>query len=83
MGQRALLVDADRQGSSRFWAQTRSPLRLPRLDSTPLYGEAFAKQIATAASGYDDVVIDTGAADDARHKWAKCPARLSLLTITV
>ena len=39
VGQRALLVDADRQGSSCFWAQTRSPLRLPRLDSTPLYGE--------------------------------------------
>ena len=64
MGQRVLLVDADRQESSRFWAQTRSPLRLPRLDSTPLYGEAFAKQIATVASGYDDVVIDTGAADE-------------------
>ena len=38
VGQRGLLVDADRQGSSRFWVQTRSPLRLPRLDSTPLYG---------------------------------------------
>ena len=64
MGQRALLVDADRQRSSRFWAQTRSPLRLPRPDSTPLYGEAFARQIATIASSYDDVVIDTGAADE-------------------
>ena len=27
-GRRTLLVDADRQGSSRFWAQTRSSLRL-------------------------------------------------------
>ena len=26
MRQRALFVDADRQGSSRFWAQTRSHL---------------------------------------------------------
>ena len=43
-GHRTLLVDADRQGSSRFWAQTRSSLRLPRLDSTPLYGEAFARR---------------------------------------
>ena len=25
---------------------------------------AFAKQIATVVSGYDDVVIDTGAADE-------------------
>ena len=64
VGQRALLVDADRQGSSRFWAQTHSHLRLPRLDSTPLYGEMVARQIATVASGYDDVVIDTGAADE-------------------
>ena len=55
----ALLVDADRQGSSRFWAQTRSPLRLSRL-----YGEAFARQIATIASRYDDVVIDIDAADE-------------------
>ena len=69
-GQRVLLVDADRQGSSRFWAQTRSSLRLPRLDSTPLYGEAFARQIATVASGYDDVVIDTGAGDGSEMETA-------------
>ena len=69
-GQRVLLVDADRQGSSRFWAQTRSPLRLPRLDSTPLYGEAFARRIATIASGYDDVVIDTGAGDGSEMETA-------------
>ena len=75
VGQRTLLVDADRQGSSRFWARTRSPLRIPRLDSTPLYGEAFARQIATIASRYDDVVIDTGAADERdirRHFVARC-----------
>ncbi len=69
-GRRVLLVDADRQGSSRFWGQTRSPLRLPRLDSTPLYGEAFARQIATIASGYDDVVIDTGAGDSSEMETA-------------
>ena len=69
-GQRVLLVDADRQGSSRFWAQTRSSLRLPRLDSTPLYGEAFARRIATVASGYDDVVIDTGAGDGSEMETA-------------
>ena len=69
-GHRTLLVDADRQGSSRFWAQTRSPLRLPRLDSTPLYGEAFARRIATIASGYDDVVIDTGAGDGSEMETA-------------
>ena len=60
---RVLLVDADRRGSSRFWARTRSSLRQPRLDSPPLYGEAFARRIATIASGYDDVVIDIGAGD--------------------
>ena len=56
-GRRAQIVDADRQGSSRFWAQTRSSLRLPRLGSIPLYGEAFSRQIAAVASRYDDVVI--------------------------
>ena len=69
-GRRVLLVDADRQGSSRFWAQTRSSLRLPRLDSTPLYGEAFARQIATVAARYDDVVIDTGAGDSSEMETA-------------
>lgn len=28
-GLRVLLVDADRQGSAYFWAQTRETLRLP------------------------------------------------------
>ena len=69
-GRRVLLVDADRQGSSLFWEQARSPLRLPRLDSTPLYGEAFARRIATIASGYDDVVIDTGAGDSSEMETA-------------
>ena len=69
-GGRVLLVDADRQGSSHFWAQTRSSLRLPRVDSVPLYGEAFARQIATLSSRYDDVVIDTGAGDSAEMETA-------------
>lgn len=69
-GRRVLLVDADRQGSSRFWAQIQSSLRMPRLDSIPLYGEAFARQIATVASGYDGVVIDTGAGDGSEMETA-------------
>ena len=75
-GRKVLLVDADRQGSSRFWAQTRSSLRLPRLDLVALYGEAFARRIATIASGYGDVVIDTGAGDssemDTALRYADC-----------
>ena len=70
VGRRVLLVDADRQGSSRFWAQTRSALGLPRLDSIALYGEALARQLGTQAQRYDDAVIDTGAGDSSEMEGA-------------
>ena len=69
-GNRTLLIDADRQGSSHYWAQTRSEFRLPPVDSTSLYGEAFARQIAALSSRYDDVVIDTGAGDSSEMETA-------------
>ncbi len=70
VGNSVLLIDEDRQGSSHFWAQTRSSLRLPGVNSMPLYGEAFARQMATLSSRYDDVVIDTGAGDSAEMETA-------------
>ena len=69
-GNRTLLIDADRRGSSHYWAQTRSEFRLPPVDSTSLYGEAFARQIAALSSRYDDVVIDTGAGDSSEMETA-------------
>ena len=69
-GSSVLLVDADRQGSSHFWVQTRSELQPPPVDSTPLYGEAFARQMAALSSRYEDIVIDTGAGDSAEMETA-------------
>ena len=62
-GHRALLVDADRQGSSHFWAQSRADLRLPRPDSEALHGPAFDRRLRNLTDRYDDIVIDTGAGD--------------------
>ena len=43
-GSRVLLVDADRQGSAYFWAQTRETLRLPPVESAAMHGPALARQ---------------------------------------
>ena len=63
--QRVLLVDADRQGSAYFWAQTRSALRLPPVDVITLHGPGLSRRLAAQTPKYDDVIIDTGAGETA------------------
>ena len=63
-GRRVLLIDADRQGSANFWAQTRSGNGLPRVDSVSLHGEAFVRRLRNPPTRYDDTVIDVGAGDN-------------------
>ena len=59
-----LLVDADPQGSSHFWEQTRITASLFQVDSETLHGESFARRLRNLVPRYDDVVIDTGAGDN-------------------
>ena len=60
-GRRVLLIDADRQGSSHFWAQ--SGMSLPRVDSDALHGEALGRRLRNPGTRYDDIIVDTGAGD--------------------
>ena len=60
---RVLLIDADRQGSSHFWAQAQAGLPLQRVDSEALHGEALGRRLRNPGTRYDDIIVDTGAGD--------------------
>ena len=60
-GRRVLLIDADRQGSSHFWAQAGP--HLLHVDSEALHGEALGGRLRNPGMRYDDIIVDTGAGD--------------------
>lgn len=62
-GHRTLLIDADRQGSSNFWAEIRAGLSLPAVDADVVHGEALGRYLRNPRGRYDDIIIDTGAGD--------------------
>ena len=64
-GRRVLLIDADRQGSSHFWAQAQPHAELPlqRIESEALHGEALGRRLRNPGTRYDDIIVDTGAGD--------------------
>ena len=62
-GHRTLLIDADRQGSSNFWAEIRAGLSLPGVDAEVVHGEALGRRLRNPPSRYDDIIVDTGAGD--------------------
>ena len=62
-GWRVLLLDADRQGSSAYWAQKRESLDLPALHWDQYFGAALDRALRSAALEYDDVIVDIGAGD--------------------
>ena len=62
-GWRVLLLDADRQGSSAYWAQKREALDLPALHWDQYFGAALDRALRSAALEYDDVIVDIGAGD--------------------
>ena len=58
-----LLIDADRQGSSAYWAQKRMTLDLPTPDWDQYFGAALDRVLQSATLDYDDIVVDIGAGD--------------------
>ena len=78
---RVLLIDADRQGSSHFWAQTRTEASLFRVDSETLYGESFARRLRNLVPRYDDVIIDTGAGDNIEQEPALAAADCAIAPV--
>lgn len=56
-----LLVDADEQKSTSFWAAIRDTLAVPTKWSTiQLGGKALRTQLERMKSDYDDIIIDVG-----------------------
>ena len=80
-GSRVLLVDADRQGSAYFWAQTRETLGLPRLEAAALHGPALARHLRIQAERFDDLIIDTGAGDGQEMEAALLAADCAVVPI--
>ena len=78
---RVLLIDADRQGSSHFWAQRRASVSLFKLDSETLHEESFARRQRNLASRYDDVIIDTGAGDNIEQETALAAADCAIASV--
>ena len=62
-GGRVLLMDADRQGSSAYWAQKRQTLGLPTPVWDQYFGAALDRVLQSATLDYEDIVVDIGAGD--------------------
>ena len=78
---RVLLIDADRQGSSHFWAQQRARVSVFKLDSETLHGESFARRLRNLVPRYDDVIIDTGAGDNIEQEAALAAADCAIAPV--
>lgn len=62
-GWKVLLLDADRQGSSAYWAEKRETLSLPSPDWDQFFGASLGRTLRSATLDYDDVIVDIGAGD--------------------
>lgn len=60
---KVLLIDADHQGSSAYWAQKRETLDLPTPDWDQYFGAALDRALRSATLDYDDIIVDIGAGD--------------------
>ena len=78
---RVLLIDADRQGSSHFWAQQRARVSVFKLESETLHGESFARRLRNLVPRYDDVIIDTGAGDNIEMEAALAAADCAIAPV--
>ena len=60
LDRRALLIDADPQGSSLHWIELRS-IQLPKVEVLPLDGPQLSRHLRTRTMQHDDVIVDVGA----------------------
>ena len=73
-GRSVLLVDADRQGSSHYWAEAQVGLPLVRVESEVIHGEALGRRLRNQGTRYDDIIVDTGAGDGIEMEASLAPA---------
>lgn len=62
-GKDVLVVDADRQGSASYWAESREDKDLPTVSCVQKFGSGLARAVRDMSRRYDDIVIDIGAGD--------------------
>ena len=68
-GRGVLMIDADRQGSSSYWAAERARIEeVAAVDCIQQYGSGLARRIRRMSQSYDDIVIDVGAGDGVEMK---------------
>ena len=64
-GRDVLSIDADRQGSARYWAEKRGDTHadLPAVQSVQKFGEGLMRTVRDMERRYHDMLIDAGAGD--------------------
>ena len=62
-GHDVLVVDADRQGSSSYWAEAREERGLTSVSCVQKFGEGLARVVRDMSRRYDDVIIDIASGD--------------------
>ena len=68
-GRSVLMIDADRQGSSSYWADERTRIEgVAAVDCVQQYGSGLGRRVRRMVQSYDDIVIDVGAGDGVEMK---------------
>ena len=80
-GRRVLLLDADRQGSSHFWARAQAGPSLLLVESEALHGESLGRRLRNPGTRYDDIIVDTGAGDSIEMEAALSAADCAIAPI--
>jgi chromosome partitioning protein len=76
-----VLVDADSQGTSSTWSDTRKEKDVPQLPCISLRGGKVHVELKELAQHYKDIIIDTGGADSQEFRSALLAAHTLLLPL--
>ena len=63
-GNDTLLIDSDRQGTARLWADTREELGLPCPETIQQFDRSIGRSALNFAKRFDDIVIDVAGGDE-------------------
>jgi chromosome partitioning protein len=81
-GKEVLVVDADRQGSSSYWAEAREGKKeFPHVSCVQKFGSGLSRAVRDMSRRYDDIIIDIGAGDGVEIDGALRVADLVLIPV--